>query len=65
MADQKFAQFLAKFLNNDYKGMLKKHSAKVDVIPPDIMGSLVYLVYTGDITRQAAREIIEWKLANQ
>ena len=65
MADKEFGEFLAKFLNNDYKGMLKKYSAQMDAIPSEIMGGLVYLVYKEIITRQSAREIIEWKLANQ
>lgn len=55
-----FPQFLAKFLLNDFKGMLKAHKLKIETRPvdPSIFGFIVWLVWRGMITRFVGREML-------
>lgn len=52
------AKFYANFLLNDYKGILNKLGAEIDIIKPDELGTVVEAIRSGEITRQFGRDAI-------
>jgi Asp-tRNA(Asn)/Glu-tRNA(Gln) amidotransferase B subunit len=59
-----FPQFLAKFLLNDFTGLLKKHHKIIENcgITPGYFGMVVRSLFEGLINRQTARNMLESKL---
>lgn len=57
-----FPQFLASFMLNDLKGMLKKHNKKIEDVDTDILKYVVVSLYQKNISRDQARRFISVQL---
>lgn len=59
MEEKSFYSFAAKFVLNDYTGLLRKFDKTRDAIPAFVLGPMVRLNYEGVIDRKQLRQAVE------
>jgi hypothetical protein len=57
-----YPKFIANFILNDLKGLVNKYGFKIDIVPPDVLKSIIDPLWFGEKTRIQVKEELDFYL---
>ena len=59
MSEKTFPQFVATWINNDFRGLLSKHKKTLEDFPAMFANALCHGMYNKTLTKQQAKTFVE------